>query len=176
MNLLDAIIAVPIVFGAFKGFQKGFLMEFVTFVALGFAIIASFYFMNKGVLYLEPYLGEHSLLPVFSFVLIFLAVLIGVYYLGKALKAILDITLFGTLDSFLGGILGVLKWAFVFSIFLWLFDKGNIFLPQSLTNESLLFPYLSSYAPSLIGYITEMLPMTSDFVNEITRHLTNFSQ
>ncbi len=176
MNVLDAIIAAPIVFGAYKGFQKGFLMEFVTFLALGLALVASFFFMNLGVTYLEPHLGKHSLLPVLSFILIFIGVLIGVFYLGKIVKTILDITLFGTLDNFLGGLFGIMKWALVFSVFLWLFDKGGIILPKKFTSESLLFPYLASYAPLLMSFLADVLPMTNTFVDEITELLTKFSK
>lgn len=175
MNILDAIIALPILFGAYKGFQKGVLMELVTFIALGLALVASFFFMNIGVSYLQPHLGEHSLMPVLSFVIIFIVVLVVVYYFGKIIKKILDITLFGTIDNFLGGLLGILKWALVFSVFLWLFDKGGIILPKSFTSKSLLFPYLSLYAPKLMSFVATVLPMTNDFVDQITTLLTNFS-
>ena len=176
MNVLDAIIAIPVLFGAYKGFQKGVLMELVTFLALGMALVASFFFMNLGVHYLKPYLGEHSLMPVLSFVIIFIGVLFVVYYIGKMLKKLLDITLFGSIDNFLGGLLGMLKWALVFSVFLWLFDKGGIILPKSFTAGSLLFPYLSLYAPKLMAFIATVLPMTSDFVGQISELLTNFSK
>ena len=177
MNVLDIIIIIPLVFGAFKGFRKGLLMELVSLLALLLAVIASFYFMQRGVILLTPYLGnDNSLLPVFSFVIIFIAVLMGVFYLGRILKKILDVTLLGSIDDVAGAILGFLKWGLVFSVFLWLFDKGGILLPESLTNGSVLFPYIVVYAPNLLAVVTDVLPFTDNLIDEISALLEKFSK
>ena len=177
MNTLDIIIIIPLVFGAFKGFRKGMLMELVSMLALLLAVICSFYFMEKGVSLLIPYLGtDNSLLPVFSFAIIFIVVLMGVFYLGKALKKVLDVTLLGSVDDVAGGVLGLLKWGLVFSIFLWLFDKGGILLPESYTQNSIIFPYIVAYAPRLLGFVTGLLPFADNLVTEISLMLEKFSQ
>jgi len=84
MSILDAIILVPILFGAYKGFQKGLVMELVTIIAFLLATIASFKLLYVGVALLEPYLGKNeSVLPVVSFVIIFVLVIYLVTLLGK---------------------------------------------------------------------------------------------
>ena len=177
MNTLDIIILVPLVFGAYKGFRKGMLMELVSMLALLLAVICSFYFMQRGVVLLTPHLGEgNSLLPVFSFVIIFIAVLMGVFYLGKLLKKVLDVTLLGSLDDIAGAVLGLLKWGLVFSIFLWLFDKGGIILPESLTSKSLLFPYVVTYAPVMLDAVTVVMPFANDMVDEVSGLLEKFAK
>lgn len=177
MNTLDIIIIVPLVFGAYKGFRKGMLMELVSMLALLLAVIFSFYFMQKGVLLLAPHLGDdNSLLPVFSFVIIFIAVLMGVFYLGKMLKKILDVTLLGSLDDVAGAILGLLKWGLVFSIFLWLFDKGGIIIPESMTKTSILFPYIVAYAPIMLDTVSVVLPFANNLVDEVSGMLEQFAK
>lgn len=177
MNTLDIIILVPLIFGAYKGFRKGMLMELVSMLALLLAVICSFYFMQKGVALLAPHLGnDNSLLPVFSFVIIFVAVLMGVFYLGKILKKVLDVTLLGSLDDVAGAIVGLLKWGLVFSVFLWLFDKGGIILPDSLTAKSVLFPYVVAYAPVMLDTVSAVLPFANDLVDEISGMLEKFSK
>jgi membrane protein required for colicin V production len=177
MNTLDIIIIIPLVFGAFKGFRKGLVMELLSLLALVLAVISSFYFMHKGVALLEPHLGSsNSLLPVFSFVIIFIVVLMGVFYLGKVLKKVLDVTLLGSIDDVAGAILGMLKWGLVFSVFLWLFDKGGIILPDHLTQKSILYPYVVSYAPVLLGVVTSLLPFADNLVNEVSAMLEKFAK
>ena len=133
MNILDIVIIIPLVFGAFKGFRKGLLMELVSLLSLLLAVVSSFYFMQQGVVLLSPYLGDdNSLLPVFSFVIIFIVVLMGVFYLGKILKKILDVTLLGSIDDVAGAILGLLKWGLVFSLFLWLLIREGFFFQKNL--------------------------------------------
>ena len=177
MNLLDAIIIIPLIFGAFKGFKKGLLMEFMSIAALLLAIVASFRFMQRGVEFLSPHLGDKlSFLPVFAFLIIFIGVLVGVFYIGKLLKKVLGLTPLGWLDDIAGGLLGLLKWSLVFSTFLWLFDKGGIFLPQRLTDDSLLFPYLVIYAPRLLDFVAGCFPVTTDMITEISEILERFSE
>lgn len=177
MNTLDVIILIPLIFGAYKGFRKGLVMELVSMLALLLAVISSFYFMQKGVELLKPHLGnENSLLPVFSFVIIFVAVLMGVFYLGKVLKKILDVTLLGSVDDVAGAILGLLKWGLVFSIFLWLFDKGGIILPENLTQSSVLFPYVVAYAPMMLDGVTVLLPFANELIGQVEGLLEQFAK
>ena len=177
MNTLDIIIIIPLVFGAFKGFRKGLLMELVSILSLLLALVCSFHFMHKGVSMLSGYLGnESSLLPVFSFLIIFMVVLMGVFYLGKALKTVLDVTLLGSVDDIAGAILGMLKWGLVFSVFLWLFDKAGIMLPAKMTASSVLFPYVVAYAPRLLDIVNSLLPFTDDLVGKISEMLQKFSK
>ena len=177
MNVLDAIILIPLIFGAYKGFRKGLLMELVSIIALVLAIIVSFRFMQKGIEFLMPHLGaENSMLPVFAFIMIFMGVLVGVFYTGKILKKILNFTPLGWIDDVAGGVLGLLKWSLVLSTLLWLFDKGGIILPDDLTSESLLFPYLVLYAPKLLEFVANVFPVTTDLVSDISAILERFSR
>ena len=84
MNYLDILLLIPILFGAWKGFKKGLIIELFTLLALLVGIYAAIHFSDYAVNVLEndfDYTGKYS--PVISFVLTFLAVGAMVYFLGK---------------------------------------------------------------------------------------------
>ena len=47
MNFLDIIIAIPLVYGAYKGFRNGFIMEIFTILALFVGLYAAFTFSDQ---------------------------------------------------------------------------------------------------------------------------------
>jgi len=38
MNYFDIMIAIPLIWGIYKGFKKGFIIEIASFIALGLGI------------------------------------------------------------------------------------------------------------------------------------------
>lgn len=168
MATIDILILIPLLFGAYKGFKKGLLMELVSLIALCLATILSFKLLEQGVELLAPYLGKNeSILPYISFVLIFVLVMFLVTYMGKAIKKFMDITLVGKLDDLAGALLGALKWAFGFSILVWLTESAGLGLPQDYTQESLFYPIMVSYGPKVMDVLSMILPFAKDTVQSI---------
>jgi membrane protein required for colicin V production len=175
MSLFDVFILLPLIYGSYRGFRKGLIMELASIIALILALILAFKFMHKGVEFLVPFLENgNSFVPIFAFILIFLAVLLVVFYVSKFLKRVVDFTPLGWVDDIAGGLLGLLKWTLVFSTFLWLFEKGGVLIPQEVVDESILFPYLSLYAPKFLGFVTNLFPFTVDLIDQINDLLNKF--
>lgn len=172
MKALDIIILIPVLFGAYKGFKKGLLMELVSLVALLLATLLSFKLLDKGIDVLANYIDKNqTFVPYLAFVLIFVLVLFLVTYIGKATKKFLDVTLIGKLDDLAGGILGALKWAFAFSVLLWLSQSAGINPPESYTNGTIIYPYLIVYGPQIIDFFSALLPQASSLIESIKEKL-----
>lgn len=168
MNYLDIIILIPMAFGAYKGFQKGLLMEIVTLIAFILATVLAFKLLEQGMLVLEPYIGKNeSVLPLFSFIIIFALVMVLVLFVGKASKKILDVVLIGTFDNLAGAIVGALKWAFGFSVILWLMESAGLGFPEESVDGSVVFPYFVSYGPFLIECVSMLVPYAQELVASI---------
>lgn len=168
MTTIDIIILIPILFGAYKGFKKGLLMELVSLIAFFLATVLSFKLLEQGIQLLEPYFGKNqSMVPLISFILIFVLVMYLVTFIGKALKKFLDVTLLGKLDDAAGALLGALKWAFAFSILLWLMESAGVTLPVEHTSQSVMYPYLLGYGPVIIDWVSVILPYAKDVVTSI---------
>lgn len=171
MNSLDLIILVPIIWGAYKGYSRGLLLELGTVLAFVLATILGFKLMDQAVGLIKPYIGQESLLPFFAFLLVFVGVLIGLSMINKVLKKFLDYTLFGVVDDIAGAVLGVLKWAFALSVILWLMNEVDIIVPKEYSDNSFLYPYIVKYSPMLIDLVSSLMPFAKDLIDSIKENL-----
>lgn len=167
-STLDIVLVLPLVFGFYRGYKKGFLMELVALLSLVLGIIGGFRLMHYGMVWLEGRLGEfQSLAPFIAFLGIFVIIIVLVNLLGRAAKSLLDMTLLGSLDKFVGALVGLLKWAFGVSIVLWLLNLAEVFIPEEMIEGSLLFPYLVQFAPWVVEMASALLPFAQDLFDQV---------
>ncbi len=168
MALIDFIILIPLLWGAYQGFRKGLVMELVTILAFILGITIGFMFMDWGIDLLKPHISDESIVPYISFLLIFGLVLFGVISLGKVVKRIVKVTMMGFADRAGGVIFGLLKWAFALSILLWLSEKAGVQIPDNMTEGSLIYPKLLSYGPFIIDTVASIFPLDTELATSIS--------
>ncbi|MFT6053634.1 MAG: membrane protein required for colicin V production [Roseivirga sp.] len=154
------------------GFRKGLLLEIIGILAFILAIIGGFKLMQIGITYLQTRIeGMDHWLPFISFIVIFIAIILLVTMLGKALKKLLDLTLLGGFDNFAGAIIGILKWAIGVSIVLWVLANFGFILPGQ-DEDLILYPYLASLGPNLIESLNFVLPFAEEMLVSIKEMLS----
>lgn len=149
-------------------------MEIVNILALILAIIGGFKLMDQALVILVDTFGKpHPALPFLAFIMVFVGIVIGVNVLGKALKSLVGMTILGSVDKFIGGLIGVLKWAFGLSLVLWLI---NAFSPEifdeGMRNDAVLFPIILNFAPHIFHILIGFLPFLSDMMESIRELLS----
>lgn len=151
MNIIDIILIVPIVWFAYQGFRKGFIIELASLVALILGIYAALYFSGYASDFLKNNLnlsGEY--LPVLSFILTLVVVVVFVYMIGKILEKFIDIIALGFLNKLAGIFFGVLKGAVIISIVLLIINHFNEkLISTEKKQESFLYGPISVIAPML---------------------------
>lgn len=163
MSILDIILLGIILFGAYKGYRKGFLLEVISIIAFFLAIVGGFKLLHLGVQFLDDHFQiSGELLPYISFILIFIVIILLVNLLGKALKKIIDLTLLGSIDNLAGALLSMLKWAFGVSVILWLSNSFGIDPPEKWTVNSVLYPHVLRFAPLMVEYFSVIMPFAQD--------------
>ena len=168
MSTIDIIILIPLIFGAYRGFRKGFLMELATILAFVLAIIGGFKLLHWGMDLLDQHFDINgNLLPYIAFVLIFIGIVLFVNLIGKMLKKVLDMTLLGSVDAFAGALVGLLKWTFGISVILWITTNVGLLIPTEHINDSLLYPYIVNIAPTVIEYVSILWPFAEDLFHPI---------
>jgi len=148
MKGVDIIILVPVIWGLYKGFTKGLIAE-VTQVAaliLGVLLGTKLSYLLSDLLVNSAGLSE-KYVPVVSFILIFVAVLVGLFLLSKALTGIAKKIALGWLNTIGGAILGGLKFMLIIGIVLQLVVsndiKGRIISEETRQESIMLKPTLS---------------------------------
>ena len=160
MNYIDIILILPIVWGAFRGFKRGFLVEIATLVGL----IAGIFLAVIGTDILARVLGglvSWNLMPVqfFSFMIIFVLVMVAITVLAKVIGHALRAVHLNLINRIAGLLAGAAKWAFVLSILMIFVNYLNphITILSERAREGSLF---LEFIEGLIHYI---IPM-QDFV------------
>lgn len=157
MNMLDIIIGIPIIWMAYKGFSKGFVIEVTTLIALllGIYIAINFSFYTSDLIR-EYFTVEEKYMSILSFAITFVIVVIIIMLLGRLLEKFIDMIALGFLDKLAGGVFGILKAALIISAILLVintFDKNEKVISPKLKANSLLYQPVASMLPTLLPMI-----------------------
>jgi membrane protein required for colicin V production len=154
MNYLDILLFVPLIFGGWRGFKKGFIIELFTLLALFIGIYAGIHFSDLIAGILNEKLGiTTKYLPVISFSFTFLLVGAMVYFGGKMLEKMIKAVALGPLNKIAGLIFGAVKMLYIMSALLVILesiDEKNDFIPQEQKDGSLLYHPVKSTSLSTI--------------------------
>lgn len=154
MNILDIVFLVPLAWFAYKGFQKGFIIELCSLIALVLGIYFAINFSNyaSDLLVNNFDIGE-KYLSITAFVITFIAVIAGVFFIGKVLEKFIDVLMLGFINQIVGAAFGILKAAFLISIIIWIinsFDFTNSIIKSEQNDNSFLYEKIEMLAPTII--------------------------
>jgi len=171
MNVLDIIFLVPLLWLGYRGFQKGFIIELSSLLALilGIYIAINFSGLTAGWL-TKNFDVSQKYLTIISFVITFIVVVFGVFMIGKILEKFVDILLLGFVNKIAGGAFGVIKAAFLISVVLWIInsmDSGSYIIKQETRKGSTLYGPIESFAPTIIP------KLSLDRLNELDINFPN---
>jgi len=159
LSKADIILAIILVVGTVIGYKRGFLMELFFLIAIVLGVFLGFKLMAWGVEYLaQKFNADKAVLPYISFALIFLVVMLTVNFIGKRIKNSLDKTFLGQMDSAAGAFLGLIKYAFVISIVIWLAESFKIDIVRDWGADSKLYGFISQVAPQISSLFGDFLP------------------
>ena len=170
MNIIDLIIVIPLLWGAWRGYQKGLLIEIIGVAAFVVGIIIGFKFLGFGMNLLAPHIGEqlsNRFLPYLTFSFIFFPTIFLINRMGWMLRKALRMTILGTIDGFAGAIVGMFTWIFGISTLVWLLTTMDVKIPEKETKDSLLFPYIKIVAPTVISKVSDWIPAGGNLIKKL---------
>ena len=165
MNLLDVIATIIILYGAFKGYKKGFFISLMGFISLYISLIIGIKYHHILILLIQkiPINLEDNALIVVSIIVSFLFSFLIILQLSKLLKYILDLTLIGFLDDLGGAFLGSLICGFILSFLFNIIDWLNVKILSDQINNSILYPIIKEIQPILTKYILLAINISPEF-------------
>ena len=114
MGWIDILLGIPLIWGLYKGFKNGLLLELASLVALIAGIYGAIHFSYIAGDYLSERLQwEAQYLKIISFLITFIVIVLLVHLLGKLLTKVADVAMLGLLNKIAGGIFGLLKMAII---------------------------------------------------------------
>ncbi|PXY40311.1 colicin V production protein [Flavobacterium cheongpyeongense] len=126
MSFFDIILGALLAFSLYKGIKNGLFVEVASFVSLllGIYLAIKFSSLVKNVI-IKYVSWNPNTVQVTAFILTFILVVIGVYFLAKILTGIADFAYLGWINKLGGGVFRILKTVLIVSIFITLFEKIN---------------------------------------------------
>ena len=153
MNALDIIILIPCAWFVFKGFSNGLIKELATLTALIFGIWLAVKFSFLLESYFED-IGEYA--GTAAFIATFLAVIIGIVFLGKLFEKIVTTFIPDIFNKIGGSFFGAFKVIFVFSTLFYYIQHreiGAFCKTTDLVKNSLFYEPISKVAPVVLPQI-----------------------
>ena len=132
VNYIDVIILLPLVYGAYKGFSQGLIVEMSTLFALVLGVFISLRYADY-----------------IAFAVTFLLVIIVMHLLGKLLTKLIDMVSLGLFNKLFGIVMGVLKAAIVVCVVLFIVNALDVrydFISAKTKSDSLLYKPFVNFA------------------------------
>lgn len=122
MNKFDIILAIPLLYAAWRGFRDGVVVQLFGMVGLLVGVYFAFRYSRVvgGWMNLDSTLGA-----VLGFLAILIVVLVGISLLGHLLKRAFSFAGLGPMDAIAGALLSILKMALILSLLLGSFESLN---------------------------------------------------
>lgn len=161
MNLLDLIIAIPLLWFGYKGFTKGFIIEAASLAALVAGIYAGFYFSWFIAKYIREWFNTDSQnVPLIAFSVTFLGVVILVFLLARTLDKVIKKAALSLPNRIAGALLSALKVLLILGTIILLmnrYDHEKNVIKSEIREGSLLYGPIEKMTLTIYPMISEKL-------------------
>ena len=160
--VIDVAFYVLMIIAVFKGFSKGFIVGIFSFIAFLIGLAAALKLSAVIAHHFESSSGISTRwLPVISFALVFIVIVILVNIGARILKKAVSMVMLGWLDKLGGIILYMLIYTIIFSVILFFGTKTYLIKPETIASSSV-YNYVSPWGPKVIDSIGKFLPAFKD--------------
>lgn len=157
MNILDIILAIPLLWALYRGFRKGLIYMIASLTALVLGVLGAIRFHGQTGEVLNSWFNinpEHLNLVAFavSFIIIVLIVHVAAFMVDRLIKAVA----LSFVNRAAGMVFGLFVTAFIISIILMPLDAANRkkeFISPDTVDKSLLYQPLTKLAPTVLPYL-----------------------
>ena len=165
--IIDVAFFFVMIVALIKGFTKGFVVGLFSLVAFIIGIAAALKLSAIVAHYLENSTGVSAKwLPVLSFMLVFIAVVLLVNMGAKIIKKTISLAMLGWLDRVGGIILYTILYTIIFSILLFFSEKTFLLSPATVLDSNV-HGFVSPWGPKVIDNLGKILPVFKDLFMEL---------
>lgn len=171
--LLDVVVMVLLALALYKGFTKGLIVAGASFLAylVGLAaalklsaVVAAAISESSG--------GTSRWLPVLAFVFLFIAVVLGVRLLARAVEGLVNIAMMGWANKLGGFFLYALLYGTVVSVVVFYATQLGF---ENAFAQSVTYPFLIQLAPALMAGLAWVFPFLENIFGSLTQFFGRFS-
>lgn len=165
--VLDLVFAVVIVLAILKGYQRGLIIGLFSLMAVIIGLAAAL----KLSAVVAGYIGKtvkvsEEWLPLISFVVVFLLVLLLIRLGAKAIERTVEVALLGWVNKLGGIILYAAIYTIVFSVLLFYAEQMKLIQPETI-DKSLTYSFVQPWGPKAINAFGSVIPIFKDMFGDL---------
>ncbi|MFM2138026.1 MAG: hypothetical protein RJA57_333 [Bacteroidota bacterium] len=160
--LIDLLLGIAVVLALWRGYQRGLIIGIFSFLAVFIGIAAALRFSAfvAGRIRSTGRVSEEWL-PLLSFLLVFLGVIVLVHLGARALERTADAVFMGGFNKVGGMLFYTAITILVFSILLFYAEQMQWLRPETL-RSSLTYPYVRPWGPDSVNALGKLIPLFRD--------------
>jgi membrane protein required for colicin V production len=173
---IDIIFLILLVIAIFKGMRRGLIVAVFSMLALVAGLAAA---MKLSVIFADYLHDSISIsakwLPILSFVLVFLAVVLLVRWVAAMLERLIDIAWLGWINKLGAVILYAALYTAIFSVLLFYGIKSG-FISSHSVSSSQTYAFIRPWGPWLMDGLGRFIPWFKDMFTELEAFFNRLSE
>lgn len=165
--LLDIIFAIIVILAVLQGYRNGLIVGLFSLVAIiiGLAAAMKLSTVLTGMLGTSTGISQEWL-PLISFAIIFLVVLLLVRWVAKLIEKSVEIAMLGWVNKLGGVVFYVAIYAIVFSVVLFYLERMKVIQPEMI-QKSITYSFVQPWGPKAINGFGAIIPIFKDLFGEL---------
>lgn len=165
---LDVLVLALLVLALIKGFKRGLVVAALSFAAVFIGLVAAL----KLSTWVAKWLGNNisigkAWLPFLAFIVIMIAVFIGVRILAALVEQIVELSMLGWANKLGGFILYALLYLTVLSVLIFYTEKLHFLKPDA-SAASKTYTYIQFWGPYSVEGLGKAIPFFEDMFADLT--------
>jgi len=161
MPVLDVILLVCFIPAIIRGISQGLIKQIVSLLSILVGAWCAFQFSSMLTEWLQQYINaDQQILGIIAFVIIVIAVIIGLNLLGNLLTKTMEIASLGWANKLLGVLFAILKTAMILGLLIMVFeglnDKFALVEKESLESCTV-YSALESFASFIFPFLKNLV-------------------
>lgn len=172
---IDIVFLVLMVLAVFKGYSRGFIVALFSVLAFIAGMAAAMKLSAAVATYLGNNVGvAKQWLPVISFLLVFIAVVLLVRLGAGILEKSIQLAMLGWVNRVAGIILYAILYVVLLSVLIFYASKVKMLGPETLA-ASATWPFIEPWGPWAMDGLGRLLPFFRDMFGELQAFFDNIS-
>jgi membrane protein required for colicin V production len=165
--IIDIVVAVALILAAIKGFRQGLIVAFFSVFALILGLAAA---MKLSIL-VAGYVGKETnipekWLPVISFALVFLIVVLLVRWLALLIQKSVQLAMLGWINRVGGILLFTAVYVLILSVVFFYADQMALIKPHT-RQESISYSIIQPWGEKVIDGLGKLIPVFKGMFSEL---------
>ncbi|MCC6289552.1 MAG: CvpA family protein [Chitinophagaceae bacterium] len=173
---LDIVFVIVLITAVIKGLSRGIILALFSFIGWFIGLAAALKLSATFAAYLQHHTDINSKwLPLLSFIIIFVVVVLLVQLAGKAVEQMFTLSLLGWVNKLGGALLYAAMYTLAFSVILFFAEKMHL-ISETAGSSSRMYGMLSAIGPSVIEAIGTIMPFIKNSFHELEKYFENIGK